>query len=279
MPLSKLQMLLLQLLAVHRTPNSYVAGATPLNRLGPRYSDDIDIFHDDGARLSEIAQQDAEIISAAGYSLKWIETRSRYRKSALVSVSDESGQVTKLDWAVDSAFRFFPAQKNPLFGYVLHPIDLATNKAAAAADRREPRDIVDLITVHRSILPLGAVVNAAVGRFPGMTPEEMLSEIRRHSTFSANEFESLAVHEPLIMRDLHKTIKSMLEDAERFISALPSDAVGFLFLDDHLPVQPDLSHIDTYQKLAGSLQAPWPSSDEIDRAMFDDYYNSGGNSL
>ncbi len=29
------------------------------------------------------------------------------------------------------------------------------------ADRRVPRDIVDLLTIHDTILPLGAVVNAA----------------------------------------------------------------------------------------------------------------------
>jgi hypothetical protein len=82
----------------------------------------------------------------------------------------------------------FPTQRDELFGYVLHPVDLATNKASASADRREPRDIVDLVTIHESILPLGAVICAAVGRFPGQTPEEMLSDITRHSRFTARNF-------------------------------------------------------------------------------------------
>jgi len=64
-------------------------------------------------------------------------------------------------------FVFFP-QRDELFGYVLHPVDLATNKASAAADRREPRDIVDLVTIHERILPLGAAICAAMGRFPGL---------------------------------------------------------------------------------------------------------------
>ena len=46
MPLSKIQSEILVLLAAHRNPESYVAGAVPLNRDGPRYSADIDIFHD-----------------------------------------------------------------------------------------------------------------------------------------------------------------------------------------------------------------------------------------
>ena len=42
-----------------------------------------------------------------------------------------------LEWVAASAFRFFPAQRDELFGY-LHPVDLPTNKASAAADRRDP---------------------------------------------------------------------------------------------------------------------------------------------
>jgi hypothetical protein len=39
-PLSKIQIEVLRLLASHRDPESYVAGATPLNRDAPRYSRD-----------------------------------------------------------------------------------------------------------------------------------------------------------------------------------------------------------------------------------------------
>ena len=46
MPLTKLQVGILRLLAAHRDPESYVAGSTPLNRGAGRSSDDIDIFHD-----------------------------------------------------------------------------------------------------------------------------------------------------------------------------------------------------------------------------------------
>jgi hypothetical protein len=44
-PLSKTQADVLRLLASQRNPDSYVAGATPLNRDAPRYSADIDVFH------------------------------------------------------------------------------------------------------------------------------------------------------------------------------------------------------------------------------------------
>jgi hypothetical protein len=38
-----------------------------------------------------------------------------------------------------------------LFGYVLHPVDLAINKLMAAAGRREVRDVIDLVTIDETI--------------------------------------------------------------------------------------------------------------------------------
>src|ERR1700723_1847075 len=55
----------------------------------------------------------------------------------------------------DADFRFFPAIADALFGYRLHVADLATNKALAAAGRREPRDVLDLIYIDERHLPLG----------------------------------------------------------------------------------------------------------------------------
>ena len=74
----------------------------------------------------------------------------------------------QLEWVTDAAFRFFATQPDELFRYVLHPADLAANKASAATDRRVPRDIVDLVTVQENILPLGAVVSAGSESFPAL---------------------------------------------------------------------------------------------------------------
>jgi hypothetical protein len=160
---------------------------------------------------------------------------------------------------------------------VLHPVDLATNKASAAADRREPRDIVDLITIHENILPLGAVICAAVGRFPGQSPEEMLADITRHSRFTAVEFRVLATDHPLDASDFHRRIRSMIENAEDFISRIPSDAVGVVFLEGDKPVQPNLEALAQYQRHAGTLGGVWPSSPEISDAMLESYKKQNGN--
>ena len=48
MPLSAFQQSILRLLAQNRSPESYVAGATVLHQIpdSPRFSDDLDMFHD-----------------------------------------------------------------------------------------------------------------------------------------------------------------------------------------------------------------------------------------
>ena len=270
-PLTKLQAHVLQVLAAGRSLDSYVAGGVAINRDGPRFSHAIDIFQDSEERLTEAAEADGLALNKSGLTVLWRKIQSG-RRQAQIEGLDEAMQ---MDWVADSDFRFFPAQPDELFGYVLHPVDLATNKASAAADRREPRDIVDLVTIHERILPLGAVICAAVGRFPGLSPEEMLAEITRHSRFTAEDFRLLAMDGPLDVPALHKRIRSMLEEAERFIGQLPSDDVGVVFLDGEKPVQPQIGQLARYTRHTGARGGVWPSSSEISRAMLESYRTEG----
>ncbi|MBF0438595.1 MAG: nucleotidyl transferase AbiEii/AbiGii toxin family protein [Magnetococcales bacterium] len=267
MPLTKLQTHVLRVLATQRTPESYIAGGIALNRMGPRFSEDIDIFQDSEACLVAVAEADHAALVAAGLKVTWLQMYTGKRQALIEGL----GATMHLDWVADSDFRFFPAQPDDLFGFVLHPADLATNKAAAAADRRVPRDIVDLVTIHESILPLGAVVCAAVGRFPGQSPEGMLSEIRRHGRFTAEEFRVLATESPIDVPGMHRRIRRMIEEAEDFIGRIPSEFVGFIFLSDGTPVQPDLDALENYQCRAGTRCGLWPSSPEISRVMLERY--------
>jgi hypothetical protein len=257
----------LRVIAAERSPDSYVAGGVALNRQGPRFSGDIDIFQDSEQRLERAADADAKALTEAAFKLSWKKIQSGKREAEVEGMEDKM----RLEWVHDSAFRFFPTQRDELFGYVLHPVDLATNKASAAADRREPRDVVDLVTIHESILPLGAVICAAVGRFPGQSPEEMLSDITRHSRFTAEEFRVLATERPIDVPDLHRRIRSMIQHAEEFVGRIPSDAVGFVFLEGGKAVQPELEALGRYQRHAGAPGGVWPSSSEISSAMLERY--------
>ncbi len=272
LPISKFQSDVLRRLAAQRSPDSYIAGGIAINRHGPRFSADIDIFQDSAMRQESAVKADEAALASAGYTVTWPPNQRTGKREATI---EKGGEQMLLEWVTDSAFRFFPTQPDELFGYVLHPVDLATNKASAAADRRVPRDIVDLVTIHENVLPLGAVVAAAVGKFIGTTPEEMLAEITRHSRFTGEEFQVLATEQPIDVRGLHRRIRSMIEDAESFVAKLPSDAVGVIFMDGEQPVQPDLNALDKYQRNPGAPRGLWPSSPEIAQAMLERHNKPG----
>lgn len=270
MPLSKIQTDVLRLLAAHRDPESYIAGASALNRDAPRYSGDIDVFHSREERVGSAARIDAEALEAAGYSIRW--TR-RLPAIYTAEISGPSG-ATHLEWVVDTEFRFFPVMQDDTFGYVLHPVDLATNKVMAAAGRREVRDIVDVVMIHETILPLAALVWASVEKSPGYTPEGLIAEIRRNSHYPAAEWRALSSAEPIDPAITTKKLRLALDEAEAFVSRMPTDKLGLLFLEAGKVVQPDPDRLESYETQAGKLRGHWPSSPEIAAAMLERYNKS-----
>jgi hypothetical protein len=266
-PLSKIQSDVLRLLASHRDPESYVAGATPLNREASRYSSDIDVFHDREERVAAAALNDTEALRAAGYGVAWLRQLPLIYTAAITR--GDAG--TRLEWVVDSDFRYFPTVRDQMFGYVLHPIDLAMNKVMAAAGRREVRDLVDLVTVHETILPLGAVIWAAVEKAPGFTPEGLIAEIRRNGSYPLSEWRSLVSTEPLDPQAIMATLRTALGDAEGFVTKMPTEKAGLLFLANDQVVQPDPARLQDYQTHAGQRRGHWPSSVEITTAMLETY--------
>jgi hypothetical protein len=266
-PLSRIQSDILRLLAAHRDPESYVAGASPLNRDAPRYSDDIDVFHDREERVATAALDDTQALAAAGYGVSWL------RQLPLIYTADvrQGDASTHLEWVADSDYRFFPTVQDETFGYILHPVDLAMNKVMAAAGRRELRDIVDLVTVHEAILPLGAVIWAAVEKSLGFTPEGLIAEIRRNAHHPAADWRALQSSEPLDPNDITTRLRAALDEAEAFVARMPTDKVGLLFLQAGDVVQPDPDRLDAYQTHAGQRRGQWPSSAGISSAMFERY--------
>jgi hypothetical protein len=252
---------------VNRDPESYVARASPLNRDMPRISSDIDVFHDREERVAAAALHDARALAAAGYEVVWL------RQLPLIYTAEvmREGAGTRLEWVADSDYRFFPTVKDPLFGYVLHPADLAMNKVMAAAGRRELRDIVDLVTIHERILPLGAVVWAAVEKSPGFTPEGLIAEIRRNANHPAAEWRALESSAPLDPKDITWRLRAALDEAEAFAARMPTSQVGLLFLKGGEVVQPDPDRLEDYTTHAGRRRGQWPSSPEIAAAMLERY--------
>jgi hypothetical protein len=262
-PISKLQSGILRLIAAKRDPESFVAGGVPINRSGPRYSADLDIFHDREDRVAQAALADTRILTDAGYQVTWLRQQPATYSASIRLGSEE----TRLEWVADSDYRFFPAVRDDQFGYVLHIVDLAINKTMAAASRREARDIVDLLTLHDRVLPIGALVWAAVEIAPGYTPEGLIAEIRRNARYPAEELRQLAADPPVDPDAVMRRLRAALDEAERFVAAMPSDKAGLLFLHAGQPVQPDPSTLDTYTTHAPTRRGHWPTSPEITAAM------------
>jgi hypothetical protein len=264
-PLSRIQTDILRLLAIHRDPESYVAGSTPLNRDAPRYSSDIDVFHDREERVVSAALNDRKVLEAAGYGLEWLRQLPAIHSAKVT----KQGESTRLEWVADSDFRFFPTMRDGTFGYVLHSVDMALNKVMAAAGRREARDLVDLVTIHNKILPLGGAIWAAVEKSPGFNPEGLIAEIRRNANYPAAEWRALAMTNPLDPDAIVTQIREALNEAETFVMRMPTDKMGLLFLEGCKVVQPDPNRLDAYQTHSGRRRGHWPSSPEISAAMFE----------
>jgi hypothetical protein len=110
-PLSKIQSEVLRLLAAHRDPESYVGGATPLNQFAPRFSEDIDVFHDRQERIVEAALNDAAVLEGDGYRVEWLRQLPMIYTAAVTKGDDGA----RLEWVVDSNFRFFPTVPDEVF--------------------------------------------------------------------------------------------------------------------------------------------------------------------
>lgn len=166
---------------------------------------------------------------------------------------------------------FFPTVRDETFGYILHPVDLATNKVGAAYGRREPRDVVDLLTIHDRILPLGAVVWASAGKALGFTPEGIVNEIRRVARYTDADFRRLASNPPVDPAVTMNRLREFLNEAESFVTGMPTDKVGLLFLKGPNVVQPDPDRLEEYLTHAGRRPGQRPSSAEIMAAMLARY--------
>lgn len=269
MPLTKIQTDILRLLAAHRDPESYIGGSTPLNRNAPRFSSDIDVFHDREERVAAAASEDAGLLQDSGFTIRW----QRREPSIYTVVVEKDSEQTKLEWVVDSDYRFFPTVPDEMFGYILHPVDLALNKVMAAAGRREVRDLVDVVTVHEAILPVGALVWAAVDKAPGFTPEGLIGEIRRNSSYPAEQWRALTAREPLDPNEITRRLRAALVEAETFVAKMPTASAGLLFLKDAQVVEPDPTRLSEYETHAGHRRGHWPANPEIAAAMFERYRN------
>jgi hypothetical protein len=209
---------------------SYVAGGVALNELvqSPRISRDIDIFHDLAEAVLKTWESDRDILTRNGYSVEVV----RIHPSFAEAVVRKAKRSVLMQWAADSAYRFFPLVEDDTFGLTLHPFDLATNKVLAMAGRLEARDWIDLINCHQHVQNYGYLVWAACSKDPGFNPTSLLNESKRSSHYSAAEIAQLDFSGPLPdVAALGRQWHGMLKEAIEIIELLPAEYAGTCVLD------------------------------------------------
>lgn len=227
MALTEYQREICQLIAHNRRESgeSYVAGGVALNTLlnTPRLSQDIDLFHDTDEALVASWLADRQLLQASGYDVAIVRETAAFVE-AVVSRHNER---VLIQWARDSAFRFFPLVEDTLLGLVLHPFDLATNKVLALAGRLEARDWIDVLNCHEYIQPLGYLVWAACGKDPGFSPTSLIAEAQRGSRYSQVELDALAfAGTSPDAKQLGAEWHVVLKEAVDICQILPIDEVG-----------------------------------------------------
>jgi hypothetical protein len=140
--------------------------------------------------------------------------------------------------------------------------------------RREVRDVIDTVTIHETILPLGAVIWAAVEKAPGFTPEGLIAELRRNMFHPLIAWQALTATEPIDPKEMTLRFRAILDEAEAFVLRMPTEKMGLLFLKGGKVVQPDPDHLENYQTHTGQRRGQWPSSPEITAAMLEHYKKS-----
>ena len=226
-PLTQFQRALLAALTADAIEGRYLAGGAAMHFApnSARYSDDLDFFHDSEARVAAAFTADRERLERAGYTVAVELSLPGFVRAVVGRGAD----ATRVDWAHDSAWRFMRLVRDPLGGLLLHPVDLAVNKVLTVAGRDEPRDFVDVLFVHRRVLPLAALCWAAVGKDPGFTPLSLLELLKRRGRYHPEDFARLNLTEPFDLVAAKQTWLAALAEAESFARARPPDEIGCLY--------------------------------------------------
>lgn len=232
MALTELQREVCRLIADQRIASgeSYLAGAATLNELlsAPRVSRDIDLFHDSAEAVEESWEADRRTLTERGFAISLV----RERPSFVEAEVRRGAESVLMQWARDSAFRFFPLVRHDELGLVLHPFDLATNKVLALVGRLEARDWIDVMECSRRLQPLGYLAWAAPAKDPGFSPASILEHAARSARYSAAEIEALSFEGSVPnAAALAEEWHLLVDQAHDLHRLLPADKVGTCVLD------------------------------------------------
>ncbi|HMO49951.1 MAG TPA: nucleotidyl transferase AbiEii/AbiGii toxin family protein [Kiritimatiellia bacterium] len=239
MPLTSFQKEVLTILRDNRSERSHFAGGLVLNAPddSSRFSHDFDIFRESAEDVVRCSQRDVESLRQAGFEIDLLARTNEWDPGKLVTFRKarvrKAGQHVEIDWAADSAFRFFPIVPDEQLGWRLHLFDMAVNKAHALAARTETRDYIDIVELCREY-PLAAICWAAPGKDPGYSPLYLLKMMRRFAKIDPAKMEEIQARQldPIAlkmewMEMSDKAEADMIRQADEF----PRTPIGVAFVD------------------------------------------------
>lgn len=260
MPLGDFEGKVLRVLAANRNPDSFIGGATVLHQAAdsPRRSQDVDVFHDAPELLLAAYEMDVAALLSAGFQVEPVgRVQPEFRRAVITRGKDQ----TKIEWVQDAMFRFFPIEPDTELGWRLNFWDAATNKVLAMAGRQKFRDFIDCLFLHEQHLHLAALVWAAAGKDPGLTPEFILDWALRGNQFRPEDLADVRLEKPFDFVEMKQRWIGIVHESRVLVDRLPAAELGCLYLDaTGKPVCPDPTS-SAFEKLTrhyGSVKGAWP---------------------
>jgi hypothetical protein len=239
MPLTAFQKEVMAVLAGNRSESSHVAGGLVLNASddSARFSLDFDFFHDAVEDLVLTSERDVKTLENAGFVVQKVEREGEWSKPVSFRKAHVSrgSEKVELDWAQDSAFRFFPIVPDEVLGWRLHLFDMATNKALALSARMETRDYVDIVELTRHF-PLESIVWAACGKDPGFNPLSLLKMMIRFARIDPAKLEEIQARklDPIALKEEWIEVSDRArEEMTLLADENPDMPIGVAFVNDH----------------------------------------------
>jgi len=157
----------------------YLTGGTALSAfyLHHRLSEDLDFFTSDPPAMSVVQGRLTEI---AGTLRAVVEYSRAYSTFIDCVVTANSGEMVRVDFAVDPAARLAPVERNPEYGILLdNSLDIAGNKMSALFDRHEAKDFVDVFFIDRELYPFRDLLASARRKHIGMDNLWLAQSLRK----------------------------------------------------------------------------------------------------
>ena len=256
MPLTPFQADIFKVISANRNPDSFIAGGIVINRnvSSARFSDDIDVFHDSAQAVGFSSDADAEALSQAGYNVSFLRRELTFHQAEVT----RAGEIIRLDWAADSAFRFFPIVRDEILGFRLHDADAATNKVLAAVSRQKVRDFIDLMQLDRDYISLGVAVWGAAAKDEGYTPTTIMQELRRNSRINPATLGDVTLARPETALTLKADWLERFAAAEKLIASIPPEPIQCLYLDQNGQPARGEKFDSNWVPHFGSVKGAWP---------------------